>query len=102
MVVALLLLLDVETERQTTLPLFVHPPAHRFWLLFTRLARHPQRMIALLLLRKQRAPFWSFYLRNCSRRPMGDAALPIGKRLQNSLPEFRRCAARGVGFSCRS
>ena len=25
-----------------------------------------------------------------------------GKRLQNSLPEFRRCAARGIGFNCPS
>ena len=62
--------------------------------------------------------WFSFCLRktanasNCSRRPVGDAierfkheidaALSIGKRLQNSLPEFRRCAICGVGFSCRS
>jgi hypothetical protein len=79
-------------ERRTTLPLFVRPAVHRSSLLFTRSARHPQRMVVLQLLRKQRASLSSFCLRNCSRRPMGDAALPTGKRLQNSLPEFRRCA----------
>ncbi len=54
---------DVETERRTTLPLFVHPAVHRSWLLFTRSARHPQRMIVLQLWRKQRASSWSFCLR---------------------------------------
>ena len=44
------------------LPLFVHPGVHRSSLLFTRSARHPQRMIVLQLLRKQRAPLWSFCL----------------------------------------
>ena len=39
-------------------------------------------MIVLQLLRKQRAPLWSFCLSNLSRRPMGDAALPTGKRLR--------------------
>ena len=78
------------------LPLFVHPGVHRFWLLFTRSAQHPQRMIALQLLRKQRASLWSFCLRNCSRRPMGDAALSTGKRLQNSPPEFRRCMTTDI------
>ena len=53
---------DAQTERQTMLPLFVHPGVHRFWLLFTRSVRHPQRMIVLQLLRKQRAPLWSFCL----------------------------------------
>ena len=42
------------------LPLFGHPGVHRFWLLFTRSARHPQRMIVLQLLRKQDAPLWRF------------------------------------------
>jgi hypothetical protein len=92
---------DAETERQTMLPSFVHPDVHRSWLLFIRSAQHPQRMIMLQLLRKQRAPLWSFYLRNCSRRPVGDAALPTGKRLQNSLPEFRRCAICCDGFNYR-
>jgi hypothetical protein len=54
-------------------------------------------MIVLELLLKERALLWSFCLRktaiagSCSRRPVGDVALSIGKRLQNSLPEFRRC-----------
>ena len=78
------------------LPSFVHPDAHRSFSLFTRSGR-PRQMIVLQLLRKQRAPSWSFCQSNCSRHPIGDA-LPVGERLQNSLPEFRRCATRGVGF----
>ena len=56
------------------LPLFVHRGVHRSWLLFIRSARHPQRMIVLQLLRKQRALLSSFCQSNCSRRPVGDAA----------------------------
>ena len=70
------------------------------------------RMIVLQLLRKQRALLWSFLPKYAYASPCGDVARAYRTRdrrrafhrkaLQNSLPEFRRCAARGVGFSCRS
>src|SRR5262249_17725455 len=51
---------DAETERQTTLPLFVHPIVRQSLLLFTRSVRRCQRMIAPRLLRKQLALSWNF------------------------------------------
>jgi hypothetical protein len=42
-------------------------------------------MIVLQFYPKRRALLWSLCLRNCSRRPVGDAALPTGKRLHMEL-----------------